>query len=112
VEFTNEVQSSILSILMMPICEALFLITGDPTLVILTYTTLDIVLSFTYSLKLRNAINIYRIQSNLISTTIVYTTPSILQHIFARLNFLVQNSLFYTTTTLDNTTFRACILSY
>ena len=26
-------------------------------------------------------------------------------------NFLVQNSLFYTTTTLDNTTFRACILS-
>ena len=35
----------------------------------------------------------------------------ILRHIFAITNFLVQNSLFYTTTTLDNTTFRACILS-
>jgi hypothetical protein len=52
------------------------------------------------------------IQSNLASTTLVYTTPSILRHIFARPNFLVQNSLFYTTMTLDNTTFRACILSY
>lgn len=57
-EFTNELQSSIPSVLMVPICEASFLITGDPTLVIVTYTTLDIVLSVTYSLELHNAINI------------------------------------------------------
>ena len=46
------------------------------------------------------------VQSNL-----VYTTPSILRHIFARPNFLVQNS-FYTTTTLDNASFTISILSY
>jgi hypothetical protein len=38
----------------------------------------------------------------------VYDT-SILRHVFARPNFLVQNSLFYTTTTLDNTTFRISV---
>ena len=46
------------------------------------------------------------LQSNLNSTTLVYTTPSILRHIFVRPNFLVQNSLSYTNMTLDNTTFR------
>jgi hypothetical protein len=49
------------------------------------------------------------LQSNLITTTLIYTTPLILRHIFARPNFLVQNSLFYMTTILYNTTFRACI---
>ena len=58
------------------------------------------------------AIHIITLQSNLVSTTLVYMTPSILRHIFVRPNFLVQNSLFYMTTTLDNMTFRACILSY
>ena len=52
------------------------------------------------------------IQSNLVNTTLIYTTPSILQHIFARQDFLVQNSLFYTTTTLDNVTLRISVLSY
>jgi hypothetical protein len=41
------------------------------------------------------------LQSNLVSTTLVYMTPSILRHIFARPNYLVQNSLFNTTMTLD-----------
>jgi hypothetical protein len=49
------------------------------------------------------------VQSNLVNTTLFYTTPSILQHVFARPNFLVQNSLFYTTTTLDNVTFRISV---
>ena len=46
------------------------------------------------------------------NTTLVYTTPSILRHIFARPNFLVQNPLSYTTTTLDNATFRISVLSF
>ena len=46
------------------------------------------------------------VQSNLVTTTLIYTTPSILRHIFARPNFLVQNFLFYTAMTLDNVTFR------
>ena len=39
-------------------------------------------------------------------------TPSILRHIFARPNFLVQNSLFHMTTALNNVTFRISVLSY
>ena len=49
---------------------------------------------------------IFLVQSNLANMT-----PSILQDIFARPNFLVQNSLFYTTETLHNATFRISILS-
>ena len=51
-------------------------------------------------------------QYDLVNMTLVYTTPSILRHIFARPNFEVHNSLFYTTTTLDNATFRISVLSY
>ena len=46
------------------------------------------------------------IQSNLVSTT-----PSILRHIFAKPNFVIQNSLYYTTMTLDNATIRISVLS-
>ena len=56
-------------------------------------------------------IHVY-IQSNLVNKTLVYTTPSILRHIFARPSFLVQSSLCYTTTTHDNATFRIYVLSY
>ena len=52
------------------------------------------------------------IKSNLVSTTLVYMTPSILRHILAWPNFLVQNSLFHMTTTLNNKTFRNSILPY
>ena len=52
------------------------------------------------------------IQSNLVNTTLIHTTPSILRHIFARPNFLVQISFFYMTTALDNATFRMSVLSY
>ena len=52
------------------------------------------------------------IQSNLINSTLVYTTPLILRNIFARPNFFIQNSLFLTTTTLDNATFKISVLSY
>ena len=48
----------------------------------------------------------------LVHSNPVNMTSSILQHIFARPNFLVQYSLFYTTTTLDNATFRIFALSY
>ena len=34
------------------------------------------------------------LKSNIISTTLIYTTPSILRHIFALPNFLVRNYLF------------------
>jgi hypothetical protein len=51
-----------------------------------------------------------RIQPNLINTTLVYATPSILQHIFVWTNFLVQNCHFYTTTTFDNVTFLESLL--
>ena len=34
------------------------------------------------------------------------------EYIFARPNFLVQNSLFYTTITLDNATLRISVFSY
>ena len=44
---------------------------------------------------------------NLVNMTLVYTTPSILRHIFARPNFSVQNSFFYTTTTLDDETLKS-----
>ena len=47
------------------------------------------------------------LQSNLISTT-----PSIKRHMLLETKLLVQNSLFHTTTPLDNTTFRNSILSY
>jgi hypothetical protein len=46
------------------------------------------------------------VQPNLVNRTLVYSTPSILRHIFARPKFLGQNYLFYTATTLNNTTFR------
>ena len=52
-----------------------------------------------------------QIQSNLVNTTLVYTTLLVLR-LFARPNFLVQNSLFYTTPTLDNATFKIPVLSY
>ena len=52
------------------------------------------------------------IHSNLVNMTLVYMTPSILRHIFARTNFLVQNSLFYMTTTLDNATFRTYVCHF
>ena len=48
----------------------------------------------------------YEIWFDLVNTTLVYTTPLILRHNFARPNLLVQNSIFYTTTTLDNATVR------
>ena len=50
--------------------------------------------------------------SNFLNMTLIYTTPSMLRHIFARPNFLVQNPLFYTTATLDNVTFRISVSSY
>ena len=43
--------------------------------------------------------------------TLIYTTPTILRHIFARPNFLIQNTLFHTTMTLDNATIRTSGLS-
>ena len=52
------------------------------------------------------------LQSNFLNTTLVYKAPAILRHVFACLNFLVQDSLFYTSTTLDNTTFRISVLSF
>jgi hypothetical protein len=52
------------------------------------------------------AIWLQALQSNLVNTTLVYTTPSILWHIFVQPIFLVQNSIFYTTSTLHNATFR------
>ena len=52
------------------------------------------------------------IQSNLVNTTLIYTTSVILRHIFARPKILVQNSLIYTSTTLDNETFRIFVLSH
>ena len=55
---------------------------------------------------------IVQLQSNLVNTTLVYMTPSILRHVFARPNFLVRNSLFYTTTTLDNAAVRISVLSH
>ena len=42
--------------------------------------------------KVLNSNRLFLIQSNLVSTTLVKTTPSVLRHIFARPNFLVQNS--------------------
>ena len=45
------------------------------------------------------------VQPNLVNTTRVCMTRSILRHIFARPNILVQNPLFYMTMTLDNMTF-------
>ena len=50
-----------------------------------------------------------QVQSNLVNTTLVYMAPLILRHCFARPNFLVQNSLFYVATTLDNVTFRISV---
>ena len=41
------------------------------------------------------------------SSNRINTTFSILRHIFAQPNFLAQISLFYTTTALDNATFRS-----
>ena len=41
------------------------------------------------------------IQSNLVSTTLVYTTPLILRHIFVQPDSLVQNS-FYTQFNYDS----------
>ena len=46
------------------------------------------------------------LQSNLVNITLVYTTPSILRRIFVDQTLLVQNSLFYTAKTLDNSTFK------
>ena len=47
------------------------------------------------------------LQSNFVNTTLVHMTPSILWYIFARPNFLIENSMFYMTMTLDNATFRS-----
>ena len=51
------------------------------------------------------------VQFNLINTTIVYTTSSMIRHIFLRPIFVVPNSLFYTATTLNNATSRISVLS-
>ena len=45
-------------------------------------------------------------------SNLLNTTPSILRYMFETSNFLAQNSLFYTTTTLDNAIFRIFVVSY
>ena len=69
------------------------------------------------STDIRNVISIKEwylvsmsIHYNLVTTTVIYMTPFILQHIFVRPNFLVQSSLSYMT--LDNAAFTTSILSY
>ena len=51
------------------------------------------------------------VQFNLINMTLVNMTPSMSQNIVVQPNVLVQNYLFYTTTTPNNVTFRIYVLS-
>ena len=69
------------------------------------YVTNDLFCFFYKLYKLRPGY--LPIQSNLVNTTLVYTT-----HFLARPNFSIQNSLLYMTTTLNNVTFKIYVLSY